>query len=131
MDKKTLEDRTKQFALAVIKFVSALPKNKINDVMSYQLLRSGTSIGANYREANRAQSHSDFIHKISLVEKEAAESQYWLELFEELNSCDSEDRNWLLNECNQLIAIFVSIGKTAKNNRTSNKIGESVSEYLA
>ena len=63
MDKHDLEFRTKAFALRVIRFVSELPKNKASDVMGYQLLKSATSIGGNYREANRAESKSDFIHK--------------------------------------------------------------------
>ena len=71
--KNELELRTKRFALEVIGFVGQLPKSKASDVLSYQLLKSGTSIGANYREANRAQSHEDFIHKIAICEKEAAE----------------------------------------------------------
>ena len=64
MDKRELEERTKRFALRVIKFVAALPKNTITNVMGYQLLKAGTSIGANYREANRAVSRNDFINKI-------------------------------------------------------------------
>ena len=79
MDKAELERRTKTFALRVIRFVAQLPKTRVTDVMGYQLVKSGTSIGANYREANRAQSRSDFIHKVALVEKEAAETQYWFE----------------------------------------------------
>ena len=85
MDKHELERRTKAFAVKVIQFVQDLPKNKVSDVLGYQLLKSGTSVGANYREANRAQSRADFIHKISIVEKEIAETQYWLELFEEVD----------------------------------------------
>ncbi len=76
MEKAELEQRTKRFALRVIGFVAELPKSKVNDVLGYQLLKSGTSIGANYREANRAESRNDFIHKIGVVEKEAAETQY-------------------------------------------------------
>lgn len=76
MDKQELERRTKGFALKVVAFVGSLPKNKVTDVLGYQLLKAGTSIGANYREANRAESHDDFIHKIGIVEKEASESQY-------------------------------------------------------
>ncbi len=117
MDKAELEKRTKEFALRVIRFVAQLPKNRVTDVMGYQLVNSGTSIGANYREANRAQSRSDFIHKIALVEKEAAETQYWLELFEESGIGNSEDRRWLLQESNALLAIFTSIGKTSKSRR--------------
>ena len=69
MDKKELEKRTKEFALRIIKLVVSLPKNKISDVLGYQLLKSGTSIGANYREANRAESRADFVHKINIVKK--------------------------------------------------------------
>jgi len=83
MDRQELEKRTKEFALRVMRFVGKLPKNKSTDVVGYQLLKSATSIGANYREANRAESHNDFIHKVGIVEKEAVESQYWLELLEE------------------------------------------------
>ncbi len=82
-----------------------------------QLLKSGTSVGANYREANRAQSRSDFIHKIALVEKEAAETQYWLELFEDVKIGGPEDRQWLLQESNALLAIFTSVGKSTKSRR--------------
>jgi four helix bundle protein len=79
MDKVELERRTKDFALRVIRFVTRLPKNKVTDVLGYQMLKTGTSVGANYREANRAESRADFIHKIGIVEKEIAETQYWLE----------------------------------------------------
>ena len=115
MDKKELEKRTKKFALEVIRFVADLPKNKITDVMGYQFLKCGTSIGANYREANRAQSRQDFIHKIAIVEKEASETQYWLELFDASNIGDPESLSWLLAESGELLAIFTSIGKTTKS----------------
>jgi four helix bundle protein len=78
--KKDLENRTKKFALAIIEFVSALPHMREADILGKQLLRSGTSIGANYREANRGVSRADFANKIGTVQKEAAETQYWLEL---------------------------------------------------
>ena len=84
MDKHELERRTKKFAVSVILFVEELPKKKTSDVLGYQLLKSGTSVGANYREANRAQSRADFVHKIGIVEKEIAETQYWLEVMEEV-----------------------------------------------
>ena len=118
MNKAELEQRTKQFALRVIRFVAALPKNKMADVLGYQLLKSGTSIGANYREANRAESRNDFIHKISVAEKEAAETQYWLELLEDANIGDPAERRWLLQESGELLAIFTSIGKTTKSRQT-------------
>jgi len=114
MDKAELEQRTKRFALRVIGFVAELPKSKANDVLGYQLLKSGTSIGANYREANRAESRNDFIHKIGVVEKEAAETQYWLELSQEARLGSTQERQWLLQESGELLAIFTSIGKTTK-----------------
>ena len=89
--------------------------NKITDVLGYQFLKCGTSIGANYREANRAQSRQDFIHKIAIVEKEASETQYWLELFDALQMGDPKIRSWLLQESTELLAIFTSIGKTTKS----------------
>ena len=117
MNKAELEQRTKQFALRVIRFVAALPKNRAADVLGYQLLKSGTSIGANYREANRAESRNDFIHKLAIAEKEAAETQYWLELLEEEGIGNPEDRRWLLQESGELLAIFAASGKTAKVGR--------------
>jgi four helix bundle protein len=90
MSKKELEARTKRFALSVIQLVGKLPCGKASDVIGYQLLKSGTSIGANYREANRAESHDDFIHKIAICEKEAAETEYWLELTQEANRMRKE-----------------------------------------
>ena len=77
---KDLELRTKRFALAVIKFSSSLPRTRELDVLARQLVRAATSIGANYREANRGVSRADFANKIGTVQKEAAETQYWLEL---------------------------------------------------
>ena len=118
MDKTELEKRTKMFAIEVIKFASFLPKNKTSDVLGHQLIKSGTSIGANYREANRAESKNDFIHKIGIVEKEAAETQYWLELCKETNIGDPPKRSWLIQESLELLAIFTSIGKTAKRNKS-------------
>jgi four helix bundle protein len=112
-----LEQRTKRFALRVIRFVAELPKSKVNDVLGYQLLKSGTSIGANYREANRAESRKDFIHKVGVVEKEAAEAQYWLELSQEALVGNAEERHRLFQESTELLAIFTSIGKTTKLGR--------------
>ncbi len=117
MDKNELEARTKEFALRVVRFVGELPKNRVADVLGHQLLRSGTSIGANYREANRAESRGDFVHKIGIAEKEASETRYWLELCEEVGLGDVEERRWLLREAGELLAIFTASGKTAKSRR--------------
>lgn len=115
MDKRELEARTKRFALQVMRFVSGLPKGKVADVLGYQLLKSATSIGANYREANRAESRNDFIHKLAIVEKEASETQYWLELFADSGTCNSPEHRALLQECGELLAIFTSAMKTCKS----------------
>lgn len=123
MDKRDLEQRTKSFALKTIELVAKLPKSKTADVITYQLLKSGTSIGANYREANRAESHNDFIHKIGIVEKEASESEYWLELLLEAHLGDATENGDFLGECRELIAIFTAIGKTAKDRRAAKKSG--------
>jgi four helix bundle protein len=93
----------------------------VTDVLSYQVLKSGTSIGANYREANRAESHDDFIHKIAIVEKEASESQYWLELFKDANIGNQSERDWLFQECSELLAVFTAMGKTAKAKRAAKR----------
>src|SRR5947208_6069846 len=77
---KDLEQRTKRFGVAIIKFCSSLPRSREADVLGRQLLHSATSIGANYREANRGVSRADFSNKIGTVQKEAAETQYWIEL---------------------------------------------------
>lgn len=123
MDKAELEQRTKQFALRIIKFVTALPKNKISNVIGYQLLKAGTSIGANYREANRAESRADFIHKVGIVEKEAAETQYWLELCNECALGNPDEQKLLLKESVELLAIFSAIGKKTKSKNPKSEIG--------
>ena len=110
---KDLEQRTKRFGLAVIKFCSALPRSREADVLGRQLLRSATSIGANYREANRGVSRADFINKIGTVQKEAAETQYWLELLIE-SSIGKGTSDALHQEATELLAIFTSIGKRLK-----------------
>jgi four helix bundle protein len=102
--KKELEARTKRFALSAIEFVGKLPRRKASDVIGYQLVKSGTSIGANYREANRAQSHDDFIHKLAICEKEAAETEYWLELAVEANLVGPGSTEELLQEIGELLS---------------------------
>ena len=117
MDKADLERRTKAFALRIIRFVTALRGDKVTDVVGRQLLKSATSIGANYREANRAESRNDFVHKVGIVEKEASETQYWLEICVEAKLGDPADCQWLLVESGELLAIFTSIGRSAKSKR--------------
>src|SRR5215468_1043269 len=114
MNRIELERRTKQFAIRIIEFAATLPKSRSGSVVEYQLVKAGTSVGANYREAGRAESRNDFIHKIGIVEKEASESRYWLEICAEIKLGNEQKRSWLLREANELLAIFTSSGRTAK-----------------
>jgi four helix bundle protein len=108
------EDRTKTFAIQIIRFVAKLPKSRICDALGHQLVKSGTSIGANYREANRAESRADVTHKIGIVEKECSESLSWRELCEESDIGEKVVRSQLRQECGELLALFTSIGKSTK-----------------
>jgi four helix bundle protein len=119
LERIELEQRTKGFAFRVLSFVSALTRSRAADVLGHQLLKSGTSIGANYRKANRAATRADFINKINIVEKEAAETLYWIELCGQAGLGRAEDRSWLLRESTELLAIFTAIGKTTKSNSKS------------
>lgn len=114
MEKHDLEQRTLAFALRIIRFVTSLPRNKVTDVVGYQLLKSGTSIGANYREANSAESRDDFIHRTAIVEKEAAETEYWLEVCAGAEIGEAQERHALRQESGELLAIFTSIGRTTR-----------------
>ena len=111
---KDLEQRTKRFALAAIKLVASLPRGTASDVLGRQLLRSATSIGANYREANRAVSRPDFTNKIGTIQKEAAETQYWLELLIESGIVKDSSVADLHKESTELLAIFTAIGRKLK-----------------
>lgn len=109
-----LEKRTKQFAIRIIKLSSQLPSSPEGNVIRYQLVKSGTSIGANYREANRAVSRADFRNKISICEKEASETQYWLEVVMEAGLLPTQRVQADYDECSELVAIFTSIGRSSK-----------------
>jgi four helix bundle protein len=111
---KDLEQRTKRFSLAIIKFADALPKRRAADVLARQLLRSATSIGANYREANRGVSRADFANKIGTVQKEASETQYWIELLIDSGISANGTTENLRKEASELLAIFSAIGKRLK-----------------
>lgn len=117
MNPEELKARTKRFALDVIRLVETLPKNKPSDVIGKQILRSATSIGANYRSACKARSKADFISKITIVEEEADETQYWLELLTESGLIEPKSVTNLLKEAKELTAIFTATGKTAKQNK--------------
>ncbi len=111
---KQLEKRTKIFAITIIKLSSLLPSTPEGRVIRNQITKSGTSIGANYREANRARSKADFSNKISISESEASETSYWLEILEELEWVEILMVQAVMKEANELLAIFTSIGKNMK-----------------
>jgi four helix bundle protein len=112
-----LLDRTKKFALSTVRFCEALPKDETSRVLGRQLLRSGTSVGANYRAANRAKSKADFISKMGIVLEEADESIYWIELLSDAGKVNSSMSLPLQQEANELVAIAVSSINTARRNR--------------
>jgi four helix bundle protein len=111
---RKLEQRTKLFAISIVKLSSMLPNTSESKVIRNQLTKSGTSVGANYREANRGRSKADFSNKIKICESEASETVYWLEIIEELRFLPENNLKLLLVEANELLAIFTSIGKNLK-----------------
>lgn len=115
MNEAEMKRRTKAFALDVIKATSALPGNFIGKRLGDQLLRSGTSVGANYRAACRARSKADFISKLAVVEEEADESAFWMEILIESGTVPAEKMRRLLDEADQLTAIMVASRKTSAN----------------
>lgn len=112
-----MKGRTKRFALRVMNLVEGLPATNAGRVIGRQLLRSATSVGANYRAACRAKSTADFIAKLAIVEEEADESMYWMELLIESGLVKEILLTDLLDECNQIVAIVVSSIKTSKQRR--------------
>jgi len=111
---KDLRDRTKAFALQIIRLAADLPKTSEARVIGKQILRSGTSIGANYREAYRSRSKAEFAAKVGDSLKEIEETAYWLELLGDGGILPSEKLRPLTKECDELTAIFVSISKKVK-----------------
>ncbi len=112
-----LRVRTKQFALRVIRLFSALPKRIEAEVIGKQVLRSGTSVGANFREAHRSRSNAEFVSKLGDCLKELEETCYWLELLGDAEIISSDRLAAIQDECNQLIAILTTISKKVKANR--------------
>ena len=113
---KNLQDRTRVFALNIIRFCNSLPNHSVYRVIRYQLLRSATSVGANYRAACHAQSRPAFLAKLAIVEEQTDETLFWLELLRDLEY-QHDDLPKLLDEASQLTAIIVASRKTAKRNR--------------
>jgi four helix bundle protein len=119
-DDRDLRQRTKDFAIRVVRFYSILPKSAEAQVMGKQVLRSGTSVGANYREACRARSKAEFVAKLGDCLKELDESSYWFELLEETGTVPVASLEPLQKECNELLAIFTTIAKKCKSTQGKN-----------
>ncbi|MCX6306541.1 MAG: four helix bundle protein [Bacteroidetes bacterium] len=119
MNKEILKQRTKCFALRIIRMVEMLPAKQSAKVIGNQVLRSGTSIGANYAACCRAKSTRDFINKLKIIEEEAAETIFWLELLEESGMFHPEKLIPLKIEANELLSIMVASIKTTKSNARS------------
>ena len=117
MNKEELKNRTKQFALRTIKLTNALPNTEIGRIIKNQLLRCSTSVASNYRAVCRSRSMLDFIAKLSVVEEEADESAFWLEIIIECGLIKKELVEPLLKEANEIVAIMVSSKKTSRNNK--------------
>lgn len=112
---KQLEKRTKDYAIRIIKLSVELPNTSEGRVLKNQLTKSGTSIGANYREANRSRSKADFKNKIKICESEASETVYWLEIIDSLKWIETSKIESIINEASEILAIFTSIGKKLNN----------------
>lgn len=111
---RLLELRTRKFAIAIIRLSSTLPRSEEGKIVRNQITKSGSSIGANYREANRSRSIPDFGNKITICESESSETGYWLEIIDEMEWIDKKKIEPVINESNELLAIFTSIGKNLK-----------------
>ncbi len=114
MDDRALKERTLRFSLAILRMASSLPRTRETDVIVRQMIRSATSVGANYRSACRARSKLDFISQIGIVEQEADETLYWLEVLVGTGQVVQASVEGLINESKELLAIFTAAGRTAK-----------------
>lgn len=117
--KEQIKNRTKQFAIDCWKLCSTYSKAREFDAFCRQLIRCSSSVGANYRSACRAKSSADFIHKLKIVEEEADESMYFLEIFMEINNQNKEELKRLHKEANEIVSIVVASIKTAKNHQSN------------
>lgn len=113
-----LKKRTFEFALNALKTIEGLKSSNANEIMGRQLVRSATSVGANYRAVCKAKSTADFINKLKIVEEESDESVYWLELIKAHNTIDNSAYEALLKESKELERIFAASAITAKNNKS-------------
>jgi four helix bundle protein len=114
MNHHDLRKRTKDFAIRIVRLVASLPSGRCGDVFGRQIMKSGTSIGANYREALRASSKKHFTSIIEIATREADETLYWLELLAESNTMKPARLEDLMQECRELVAILAATARTAK-----------------
>jgi four helix bundle protein len=117
MDAEQLKARSKKMAIDVFRLVAPIPHGRETDVIVKQIVRSSSSVAANYRSACKARSKADFISKIGIVEEEADETLFWLEYLLDLNLVNSGNAEPLMKEIKELVAIFTASGRTAKQNR--------------
>ena len=118
---KELKDRTKQFSIDIVNVVSGLPLNQTAQVLGKQILRSGTSVGANYRVVCRAKSKKDFINKLAIVIEEADETQFWIELLVSSDLIERDLASKLWKEADELIRIMTAATKTLKSKSITQK----------
>ncbi len=116
MNEIQLKNRTKEFAKNIIKLCRKLPNNREGRLIGNQLFRAGTSVAANYRAACRGRSKAEFVSKLAIVEEEADESMFWLELIKEMNICREPLVDDLIKESDEIVAIAVSSIRTTKKN---------------
>lgn len=121
MDHQQMLARYKAFSLRVIRLVEALPKKQTARILGDQLLRSGTSVSANYRAARRGRSKAEFIAKLGIVEEEADESVHWMELIVETGLLPAERVTPLIDESNQIVAMTVTSIRTARRSRNAQR----------
>ncbi len=120
MDEQEFKNRTKRLALRIINLTESLPDTRNANIIGRQLLRSGTSVGANYRSACRAKSTADLINKLSIVEEEGDESLYWMELLIESNIVKETKLSELMKDMNEIVSMVVSSIKTLRSNQIQN-----------
>ena len=122
MDEEAFKQRTQRLSLRVIELVEALPRSRTADVIGRQLLRCATSVRANYRSACRGKSTADVLAKLAIVEEEADETIYWLELLVQANILSSNKVQHLMNEANEIVAMTVASIKTLRARRAGSKL---------
>jgi four helix bundle protein len=115
MDRQEMKERTRAFALRVVKLVQALPRNQMAKVLGNQLLRAGTAVGANYRAAQRARTAREFDAKLGIVEEECDETAYWMDLIVEAGLITRDRLSSLLTEADELTAIIVTARKNSRH----------------